>query len=474
MTTLLVVDDDPPSCRLLSAIFGAEGMKVVAVHDGPEALVRFEELQPDAVLLDLQLPSMDGLEVLSRMRDANPHTPVVMLTADRDVKTAVRAIQRGAIDYLAKPIDHDEIVLVVQRALERRALEHEVIELRRRVGDGGSLVEQMGHSAEIQRIVQQVGMVAATGFSVLVTGETGTGKELVAQAIHRESPRRAQAFIALDCGAIPEPLLESELFGHEQGAFTGAHASKKASASSIWRRGARVFLDEIGELPIWRLQVEAAPGAAVTREFERARLGTRDDCRLNVRLITATNKDLEKAMRPPADFREDLYYPSRMQFAIAVPAATRAASADILQLARITSLEKFSRPARARTVQADRDPRRWRHARACYHWPGNVRELRNAIRQAVLETTDGVLQRASVARFVGKAPAPNAHARPAERSLKEAADAAAREAERAMITETLRATSGNKSQAARALRTDYKTLHVKMKTLGIRARDFIP
>ncbi len=461
MTTLLVVDDDQASCRLLAAIFSLEGIEVHATHDGEAALARFATLRPDAVLLDLQLPDMDGLAVLARLRVASPQTPVVMLTADREVKTAVRAIQEGAFDYLAKPIHHDEIVLVVRRALERRALQDEVADLRRRVGDGGTLTEQMGASPEIQRIVQQVGIVAATSFSVLVTGETGTGKELVAQAIHRESNRRAHAFSALDCGAIPEPLLESELFGHEQGAFTGAHKKKRGQFHLA--DGGTVFLDEIGNLPIG-LQAKLL---RVLESRQVHALGSAHATPLDVRFIAATNDDLS-VRAADGRFRADLYF-RLAQYTIVLP-PLRERRSDIPHLAR-RFLEEVSVELR-RPVQAiapDALALLERHP-----WPGNVRELRNAIRQAVLETTDGVLHRAALAPFVVRSPVPRSHARPIERSLRETADAAARDAERTAICETLRATAGNKSQAARALRTDYKTLHLKMKSLGIRARDFVP
>ena len=461
MTRLLVIDDDHASCRLLAAIFRAEGYEVHAAHDGRAGLDRVEELSPDAVLLDLQLPELDGIEVLTHLRASRPRLPVVMLTADREVKTAVHAIQLGAFDYLAKPIDQDEIVLVVRAALERRAMEEELHELRRRVGDGGDLATKMGPSPEVRRIVDQVGSVAATTFSVLVIGETGTGKELVAQAIHRQSDRRARPFIALDCGAIPEPLLESELFGYEKGAFTGAHRKKQGQFHLA--DGGTVFLDEIGNLPL-------ALQAKLLRVLESRSLqavGATTSVPFDVRFIAATNDDLQ-ARATDGRFRADLYF-RLAQYTIALP-PLRARRSDIGHLA-IRFLEEvrveLRRPIQA--IAPDALALLERHT-----WPGNVRELRNVIRQAVLETEGVVLSRAALARFVIRdaARAPDAPA--PGRSLRETADAAAREAERQLICETLRATGGNKSRAARAMQTDYKTLHVKMKALGIRARDFQP
>ena len=247
--TLLVIDDDEASCRLVRATFKAEGIEVLAAHDGPAGMARIEADHPDIVLLDVKLPTGSGVEVLERLKATHPSLPVVMLTASRDVKTAVRATQLGAFDYLTKPIEHDEIVAVVRRALEARALHLEVEDLRRRVNrnDSRPAGTRDGSKRAIKEVLEQVALVAASTFSVLIVGETGSGKELVARAIHRQSERRRQAFIALDCGAIPEPLVESELFGHERGAFTGA--DRRRAGHFRLATGGTCFLDEIGNLP---------------------------------------------------------------------------------------------------------------------------------------------------------------------------------------------------------------------------------
>ena len=228
-TTILLIDDDPVICRLMTIVFNREGYEVLVAHDGLSGLRIAAADEPDLVLLDLQMPGMNGLEVLEQMRATLPTVTVVMLTGSRDIKQVVRATQLGAFDYLSKPASPDEIVMVVRRALETRALRLEVQALRRDVGKGASdtLTSQMGPSAQVAQVVEQVRQVASSNFTVLVTGETGTGKELVAQAIHQLSDRRRRPFVALDCGAIPEPLLESELFGHEKGAFTGAERRKE-------------------------------------------------------------------------------------------------------------------------------------------------------------------------------------------------------------------------------------------------------
>jgi DNA-binding NtrC family response regulator len=462
MRKLLVIDDDAASCRLVAAIFKREGVEVTSANDGTTGLARLEAVRPDVVLLDLQMPGMDGIEVLRRIRTADSRIPVVMLTVERDVKPAVRAMQLGAFDYQTKPVNPEEIVVTVKRAFETCELKHEVAELREQVGQGGGLAAQMGRSGAIERLVEQVKTVAATTFTVLLVGETGTGKELVAQAIHRQSERRSLPFVALDCGAIPGPLMESELFGHEKGAFTGADRRKRGQFDLA--AGGTVFLDELGNLPM-------ALQAKLLRVLEARQIQPVGGARatlIDVRFIAATNDDLQKLVSE-GRFRADLYF-RLAQYTVALP-PLRDRREDVAYLANRFLEEvciELRRPVQAIAPDA-------MAALEGYAWPGNVRELRNVIRQAVLESKSSVLPKSAVRRFLGRArsktPASNAVGKS---SLKDIASAAAREAERQLICDTLRETNGNKSQAARTLQTDYKTLHVKMKALGIRARDFMP
>ncbi len=465
MRKLLVVDDDTASCRLVSAIAKTEGLEVAMAHDGAAGLDKFREWHPDIVLLDVQMPEMDGLEMLRQVRLTDTDTPVVMLTAERDLKTAVRATQLGAFDYLGKPVDHEELLLTLKRALETRALKDEVAQLRKQVGAGGGLAELMGRSLAVMHIAEQVATVASTTFSVLITGETGTGKEVVAQAIHRQSDRRSQPFVALDCGAIPEPLLESELFGHERGAFTGADRKKRGRFDLA--AGGTVFLDEIGNMPMG-LQAKLL---RVLESRQVQAVGGTTSTPLDVRFIAATNDELQQRVSENK-FRADLYF-RLAQYTVALP-ALRDRREDIGQLA-----DRFLHEV---SIELRR-PMQGVHPDALallekYDWPGNVRELRNVIRQAVLESKGALLEKQTLHRFIGKSTASSPAKRaPSQklavvRSLREIADHAAREAERAAITETLREIHGNKAQAARLLQTDYKTLHVKIKALGIRANDF--
>jgi DNA-binding NtrC family response regulator len=462
---LLVIDDDGASCRLIKATFAGEGLDVIAASDGPAGLEAAAANRPDVVLLDVGLPGLDGLQVLERLKAASPCLPVVMLTASRDVKVAVRATQLGAFDYLTKPIDHDEVLLAVQRAIETHALRLEVENLRRQVDErSDGLGFLMGQSRAIAAVTEQIGVVASSNFTVLITGETGTGKELVAQAIHRQSERRRKPYIALDCGAIPETLLESELFGHEKGAFTGADRRKAGQFQLA--EGGTCFLDEIGNLP---LTLQAKLLRALESKQVQA-VGAERATPLNIRFVAATN--LELASRAAeGSFRSDLYF-RLAQYTIALP-ALRERPEDIAHLARRfvaeTSIE-LRRPVQE--ISADALTLLERHA-----WPGNVRQLRNVVRQAVLQAKGFEIGTAQVAGLITETPArgpgaPVAEGTPAAQTLKEIAEQAARAAERQAISAVLRTTRGNKSQAAKALHTDYKTLHVKMKQLGLRAGDF--
>jgi DNA-binding NtrC family response regulator len=464
---LLVIDDDEASCRLVRAIFSAEGYDVVAAHDGRSGLARAIADVPNLVFLDLGLPEVGGLEVLQKLRGAAPALPIVMLTADRDLKSAVRATQLGAFDYLTKPIDQEEILIVVRRALEVQALQTEVEDLRRQLSDGGSLATQMGPSAQIKDVVEQVKLVASSNFTVLILGETGTGKEVVAQAIHRASERRQKPFVAVDCGAIPEQLLESELFGHERGAFTGADR-RKTGRFQLAESGT-FFLDEVGNLPM-SLQAKLL---RVLESRQVQPVGGQKADPLDVRFVAATNHDLQERAEA-GQFRSDLYF-RLAQYTISLP-ALRERKSDIAHLAdrflQEASIE-LRHPVQQILPQA-------LEVLQDHPWPGNVRELRNVVRQAVLRTKDMAI-RPDVVRAILRKPeavAPQATAsvpiRSGEKSLKEIAEEAAQVAERQAICETLRVTKGNKSQAAKVLRTDYKTLHLKMNRFGIRGRDFNP
>ena len=459
---LLIVDDEEPNRRLVARIFEGPRFALLEADDGRTALDIAKREAPDAILLDVIMPDMDGLTALEKLRELLPDTPVIMLTGSRDVRHAVRATRLGAFDYLTKPIDRDEVVAVVERALEKHRLLVEVQQLRRQVRNtpGAGLAAQMGPGAETARIIEQVEKVAGSTFTVLILGETGTGKELVAHAIHQASARRGRPFVALDCGAIPELLLESELFGHERGAFTGADRRKEGQFRLA--EGGTCFLDEIGNMPLG-LQVKLLR-ALESKQVQA--VGAERPLPMDVRFLAATNDDLQARVSAGL-FRADLYF-RLAQYTIRLPPLRERAD-DLPYLA-----ERFVEEAAIelrRPVQAIA-PAAIDRLRA-HNWPGNVRELRNVVRQAVLHAEGFEVRAGDIVfdRDGAAAAAPRAGAAPGT-SLREAARTAAAAAERQAIIEALGASGGNKSRAAKALDTDYKTLHVKMKQLGIRARDF--
>jgi DNA-binding NtrC family response regulator len=460
--TILIIDDDASVRSAIERVFRTEGLTVVSAEDGESGLRLAASEHPHIVVLDSHLPDIDGLMVLEQLKAEWPALPVVMLTASRDLKTAIRATRLGAYEYLTKPFNTQELIVTVRRALDAGRLRAEVEALRQEVERSGSqkLGTQMGSSAAVQQVLEQVSTVAASTFTVLVVGETGTGKELVAQAIHQSSGRRDKPFVALDCGAIPEALLESEVFGYERGAFTGAERRKEGRLGLA--EGGTCFLDEVGNLPM-SLQAKLLR-ALESREVQA--IGAVSPRRLDVRFIAATNDDLQARVSQGL-FRADLYF-RLAQYIIPLPRLKDRLD-DIEPLTQRfieeASLE-LRRPIQAIVPDALdllRDQA----------WPGNVRQLRNVIRQAVLRNRDLILRRDAIQTALGSpAGIEPAAARQPEDSLKDIANRAARDAERRAISDTLRHTGGNKSRAARLLQTDYKTLHVKMKHLGLLARDF--
>jgi two-component system nitrogen regulation response regulator GlnG len=462
LTKILVVDDEAEIRSLLAAVLQSKGFEVVGAEDGAAALQQVQQEHPAVILLDLTMPRMGGMDALPEIKRLDPEVPVIICTAHTDLATAVRAMRLGAYDYLTKPFDIDLLTLTLERAVERNQLRSRIDELKRQ-GPGGSLVERMGGSPAIAQVIQQVAQVAESNFTVLVQGETGTGKELVARAIHQQSPRRPAPFVAVDCGAIPETLVEAELFGHERGAFTGAQTRREGHFQLA--KGGTLFLDEIGNVPV-------GTQAKLLRAIEQREihpLGSARAAAVDVRIIAATNADLAEAVKA-GRFRADLYY--RLgEFTITLP-PLRSRREDIAHLAQRfldeVSME-LKRPVRRLADDA-------MQALLRHDWPGNVRELRNVVRKAALVAADVVTAAHLPALGPPAGPRPRAASASAgeDLSLREVAELAAVEAERELIRHALQVTKGNKSQAARLLRTDYTTLHAKMKRYSISAHDFAP
>jgi len=461
-----VIDDDRTSGPLMRTLFGADGLEVHHALTGQDGLRLAAETRPAVVILDLQLPDVGGLDVLQKLHADRPDLPVLMLTGHADVKSAVKAMQLGALQYLTKPVDPEELQLIVRRAMERSRMLAELSHLRRRAGPEALLAEQMGPSEAVQRIAAHVQRVARSNFTVLILGETGTGKEVVAQAIHRESERRERPLVALDCGAIPSELMESELFGHEKGAFTGAE--RKRTGHFQMADGGTLFMDEIGNLP-------PAPQAKLLRVLESREVkpvGGDKPARLDIRFIAATNRDLAARARD-GTFREDLYF-RLAQYTIALP-ALRERVEDISHLAH-RFLQEASLELHRPVYELQPDAVEMLHR---HRWPGNVRELRNVIRLAALQSTEPVIDGALISGILERGSDAAARTVPASgsaplngRPLREIAEAAASSAERVAIAEALKTTGGNKSAAAKLLQTDYKTLHLKIQRHGLKARDF--
>jgi len=454
--TVLVVDDEEGVRASVRAIL-EETCDVLEAENGAEALEILRANDVDLVMLDQRMPGEPGIDVLPRVKAADPTTVVVVVTAVREVRTAVEALKRGAWDYLTKPFDVDDILLLSQRAFEKRALEREVLYLRSALAGsapdaaaGTGFEGLVGRHPEMVKIYQTITQIADTPTTVLVTGESGTGKELVARALHARSERRARAFVAVNVAAIPDALVESELFGHEKGAFTGAHARKLGKFELA--QGGTVFLDEIGSL---RLDLQTKL-LRVLQEREIERLGGIRAIPVDVRVVAATNVNLRAAVRA-REFREDLYYRLNVVPVHVPPLRERREDIPFL-------LEHFVR----KTARECRRDVRGVSAGALevltrYDWPGNVRELENVIYRAVVLARNPVIQLQDVPLDVA---IPETGARLAEDTGPPLRDAMG-QFERQYILRVLERVGWNVSRAARDLGVHRNTILAKLSAWGI-------
>ncbi len=481
---VLIVDDVEEARWVLSTLMRQAGHTPLLAVDGKQALALIESDAPDLVLLDVGLPDMDGFEVLSWAKMRDKGIPVIMITGSGSVGDATRAMRAGAYDYVAKPFSNEDMLLTVRHALEEKGLRRQPRQLHERRRSTSSLEALMGSSAAIQSVVHHVAQVAPTDFSVLITGETGSGKELVAQAIHAESLRSGKPLVVLDCGSIPETLIESELFGHEKGSFTGAHQAQ-AGAFELAHGGA-IFLDEIGNLPL-------AMQGKLLRALETRRIhrvgGTKERA-VDFRVIAATNVDLNAAVETGL-FRRDLYH-RLAEFSICVP-PLRERKEDLSYLVHRTLNAANGELGRQITNLSEAA---WKIL-MCYDWPGNVRELRNQLRRAVLlsDESDLILEATSfvmldiddslvipvsaarsnarrapefedVSNFLASA-LEKVSSGQADLSLRDLVRDMAMQFERLILLESLKINAGNKAKVARSLSIDYKTLHTKLRVCGI-------
>jgi two-component system, NtrC family, response regulator HydG len=446
---ILVVDDEAGIRMMLRAVLEEEGYEIFEAADGPEAIRAVERDPLDLVLLDIRMTRMDGIETLAEIRKISPLIPVLMMTAYATVKTAVEALKAGAFEYLAKPLDIEELKILVQKALEYYRLREENLTLKERLGARFDFSRIVGRGRKMSELFDFLAQIAPSEATVLILGESGTGKEIVANALHQNSPRAQQPFVKVACAALPETLLESELFGHEKGAFTGAVARREGRFQAAHR--GTIFLDEVGEMsPAIQTKL-----LRVLQEREFEPVGSLRTVKVNVRVIAATNKELDREVKE-GRFREDLYY--RLNVIPVHLPPLRERKEDIPALAH-----------HFLTFYGERNKKEIREISpkaldllVRYDWPGNIRELENCLERAVI-----------VSR--GEAIAP-LDLPPAIRNLsveKESSEIpfpaglSLQDAEKALIFKTLEDAGGNRSRAAEILGINRRTLQMKLKEYGI-------
>jgi DNA-binding NtrC family response regulator len=447
--SLLIVDDEEIVRESLGGWFRDEGYEVGTCASAREGLIRIQERAWDVCLVDIKMPGMDGLELQRRFIEISPDMPVIVMTAYASVETAVSALKSGAFDYIVKPFDPEDLARLVGKALEVRRLKHENRVLRERIEDEAPIEKIVGDDPEMARVKELIRTVGPTDSTVLIEGESGTGKELVARAIHGLSPRRYMPLVIVNCGALPESLLEAELFGHEKGAFTGAHQRRKGKIEIA--DGGSLFLDEVGEIPP-KMQVDLL---RVLEDRSFTRVGGNKTIQSDFRVIAATNRPLE-AMVEEGSFRRDLYY--RLNVVKITLPPLRARRTDIPRLAealrdRLASSmnKKFTgfAPEAMETLVG--------HA-----WPGNVRELENAIERAMVVGTPPLIRVRDLP--LGQAPRGEAPAG----GPKSLADM-----ERIHLQRVLDETGWNISRAARELDIDRTTLYAKIRRYGLERQGMI-
>jgi len=450
---VLVVDDNEDVCELARKLLSEKGFAVDVAYDGAEALKSITaEASFDLVLMDVDMPHMDGIEALKRITKFNPAIPVIMMSGLGQVGPAVEAMRLGARDYLTHKFDPDELEVKIERALEETRIRREVRNLRTILGHSSDLRELMGSSAPMMHLYGQLETVSGTDFTVIIYGESGSGKELVARAIHQNSQRAERLFVPVDCGSIPENLIESELFGHERGSFTGAYERKKGSFERA--SGGTLFLDEIANLP----KTMQAKLLRSLQERRIERIGGTGPIEVDIRVIAAANRRLPEVISE-GKFREDLFHRLN-EFMIEIPPLRKRkddlafltrrfmdATADELKKGRC----EISDPAFQMLLD--------------YDWPGNVRELRNVIRRAVLLADNVIrpqhLTALASAGYVSAFPVTRIDTS-AKVPLKEMVRSVAKDYEQKLIAHALEQTGGNKSRAAKLLDIDYKTILTKI------------
>jgi len=451
---VLVVDDEATLRGIVRTVLDDAGYEVLAVGSGEAALERAPEFEPDVALLDLRLTGIDGVETMERLvASSGPAAPAfIIMTAHGTIRSAVDAIRRGALDYITKPFDNDEMMLTVQRAVQMRRLERRVEELESQLDERFRPENMVGQSGAMDAVFRTIGKIAPLDTTVLITGETGTGKELVARAIHRCSDRKDGPFVTLNCGAIPPTLLESSFFGHERGAFTDAKTARRGAFEQA--NNGTLFLDEVGEL-------SAAAQVGLLRALEEGeirRVGGERAIKVEVRFIAATNRDLQAEVKA-GNFREDLFWRLNVLAVHLPPLRDRAediaplADHFVATYARKLGLAPLTIEPTALSLLI------------AYDWPGNVRELENAVESAIALAAGPSITAADLPPRIRQSTGSD---RPQTfGTLSEAVERARAAVEERMILDALRDADGNRTRAAERLGISRKTLFNKMKDLGL-------
>jgi two-component system response regulator AtoC len=463
---VLVIDDDPGVRDYMEALVSRQGYEVTAAADGEEALKNLETTQPDLITLDVVLPGMDGLQTLEKLKQRLPDVPVVMLSGHGQARNIVEAMRRGASDFLRKPFEVEELELAFQKALEKRALKQEVERLRGRARSETDFMLLTGDNVKMREIRDIIEQVADTDITVLIRGESGTGKEVVARTLFQLSGRRDQPFVKVNCAALPSELLESELFGFEKGAFTGAH--KRKLGKFEYANHGTIFLDEISEMHP-SLQAKLLQ---VLQDGEFSRLGSESDVNVDTRIIAATNRNLEDAVAD-GSFREDLYYRLNVVTVHLPPLRDRR---DAVPLLVEQFLQKNNEQYRKDVAHLSPETM---EIFAKYHWPGNVRELENMVRRMVVLGNEAAVveeiklsgtrlqerEEANDSLDLGALGADFSDAQGID--LKAISRRAAQLAEKGVIEKVLTETRWNRKEAALRLKISYKALLYKMKENGL-------
>jgi two-component system response regulator HydG len=448
---VLVVDDDESHAEAVAESLDRVGYDCVVATSGREGLRLIEEQTFDIVITDLKMEEVGGLEVLARAKRELPDAEVVILTGHSTVKTAVTAMQAGATTYLTKPLDIDELRTVADKVSQSQRLARSNIELQKQLNERFGFEGVIGNSAQMHSVVARLRQIAPTFATVLITGESGTGKELVAKAIHNNSPRQYKPFVPLNCAALSENVLESELFGHVKGAFTGADRERKGRFEHA--NGGTLFLDEVGDIPL-STQVKLL---RVLESGEIVRVGTNDPLKVNVRLISATNRDLGDAVAA-GTFRQDLLHRLKVVSVKLPPLRSRREDIPLL----IDFFLKEFTASHGKTVTAMAPAAR--KALMAYSWPGNVRELKNTIESMVVIDSDGILDFDDLTEDIQSTSPASGDVSTAPQGL---VGSSLEDIERHFIAETLKLTEGNREEAAKLLGIGERTLYRKIKEYHI-------